>query len=38
MTPGSLTPDVAQRLADLAEVTDRLPQTALVEQEQNFAA
>jgi len=35
---GALTPDLAQRLADLAEVTDRMPQPVPVPPEEEFAA
>jgi 4-alpha-glucanotransferase len=36
--PGSLTPDLAERLASLAEVTDRLPPPVLVPPAEDFAA
>jgi len=36
--PGSLTPELAQRLADLAEVTDRLPKAINERQGENFPA
>jgi len=36
--PGSLAPNLAQRLATLAEVTDRLPQPVAVPQAEDFVA
>ena len=36
--PGSLTPNLAQRLANLAEVTDRLPQPVSVPPSEDFIA
>lgn len=38
MVPGALTPELARRLANLAEVTDRLPQPAQVPADEEFAA
>ena len=35
---GSLTPELAQRLANLTEVTDRLPPPVAVRPGENFAA
>ena len=36
--PGSLTRELAERLASLAEVTDRLPPPVLVPRAEDFAA
>jgi 4-alpha-glucanotransferase len=36
--PGSLTPNLAERLANLAEVTDRLPQPVSVPSSEDFIA
>ena len=36
--PGSLKPELAEKLARLAEITDRLPQSMLVPMEEEFAA
>ena len=38
MPTGSLVPELAQRLASLAEITDRLPQPAAISAHEEFAA
>jgi len=38
LTPGQLTPELAAKLAHLAEVTDRLPQPVPILPDENFAA
>jgi hypothetical protein len=38
MQPGSLTSSLQEKLAQLAEVCDRLPQPVSVQNDENFAA